>query len=116
LIVKGCVGTARSALAAKFHRLTPEQLVMASAPPSKLTLLGLVRHLTEMERRSSVWAFGPPVQLHLVYGDYVAGGPNWALDERGSSRLEPVLNRRRREIGGAQPCVECVDERSAVAA
>jgi hypothetical protein len=30
--------------------LTEEQLATASAPPSDLTLLGLVRHLTEMER------------------------------------------------------------------
>ncbi|WP_166665276.1 DinB family protein [Kribbella caucasensis] len=40
----------RDALAAKCEGLTAEQLVTASAPPSTLTLLGLVRHLTEMER------------------------------------------------------------------
>jgi hypothetical protein len=30
--------------------LTGEQLVRASAPPSSLTLLGLIRHVTEVER------------------------------------------------------------------
>jgi Protein of unknown function (DUF664) len=40
----------RDALAAKCEGLTAEQLVTASAPPSTLTLLGLVRHLTEIER------------------------------------------------------------------
>jgi hypothetical protein len=40
----------RDALAAKCEGMSDEQLVTASAPPSTLTLLGLVRHLTEMER------------------------------------------------------------------
>ncbi|MFI7068622.1 DinB family protein [Kribbella sp. NPDC050124] len=40
----------RDALAAKCDGMSPEQLVTASAPPSTLTLLGLVRHLTEIER------------------------------------------------------------------
>jgi hypothetical protein len=48
----------RDALAAKIDCLTPEQLVIQSTPPSALTLLGLVRHLTEMERAYLVWALG----------------------------------------------------------
>jgi hypothetical protein len=40
----------RDALAANCDGLSAEQLVTASAPPSSLTLLGLVRHLTEIER------------------------------------------------------------------
>lgn len=54
----------RDALAAKIDGLTPEELVIASTPPSDLTLLGLVRHLTEMERAYLVWALG-------------GGGLNW---------------------------------------
>lgn len=48
----------RDALAAKCQRMTPKQLVVQSAPPSDLSLLGLVRHLTEMERVYLVWALG----------------------------------------------------------
>ena len=40
----------RDALAAKCAGLTDDQLVSTSAVPSMLSLLGLVRHLTEMER------------------------------------------------------------------
>jgi hypothetical protein len=40
----------RDALAAKCDGMSDEQLVEQSAPPSTLSLLGLVRHLTEMER------------------------------------------------------------------
>jgi len=39
----------RDALAAKCAGMTAAQLVEQSAPPSTLSLLGLVRHLTEME-------------------------------------------------------------------
>jgi Protein of unknown function (DUF664) len=45
----------RSALARKCDGLTDQQLVTASAPPSPLSLLGLVRHLTEMERVYAGW-------------------------------------------------------------
>jgi hypothetical protein len=34
----------------KVSGLTPEQLVQRSCPPSTMSLMGLVRHLTEMER------------------------------------------------------------------
>ncbi|WP_165949103.1 mycothiol transferase [Kribbella turkmenica] len=48
--VLGWLAFHRDALAAKCEGLTAAQLVTASAPPSSLTLLGLVRHLTEIER------------------------------------------------------------------
>jgi Protein of unknown function (DUF664) len=40
----------RATLLAKCADLSPEQLVERSCPPSPLSLIGLVRHLTEMER------------------------------------------------------------------
>ena len=40
----------RATLALKCEGLTPEQLVKQSAPPSNLSLLGLVRHMAEVER------------------------------------------------------------------
>lgn len=49
-IVLGWLAFHRDALAAKCAGLSPEELVTASAAPSDLTLIGLVRHLTEMER------------------------------------------------------------------
>lgn len=48
--VTGWLNFHRDALAWKCEGLTAEQLVTASAPPSTLTLLGLVRHLTDIER------------------------------------------------------------------
>ncbi|MFI2186881.1 DinB family protein [Streptomyces sioyaensis] len=40
----------RDTLLTKCAGLTGEQLVQASSPPSTLTLLGLVRHMTDVER------------------------------------------------------------------
>jgi hypothetical protein len=53
----------REKIAEKCAGLTAEQLARMSAPPSRLSLLGLVRHLTEMERaflRNGVGGAGLP--------------------------------------------------------
>jgi Protein of unknown function (DUF664) len=39
----------RATLLMKCEGLTPEQLITASCPPARLTLIGLVRHLTGVE-------------------------------------------------------------------
>ncbi|ARF54257.1 DinB family protein [Streptomyces gilvosporeus] len=49
-MLQGWLDWHRDTLLAKCTGLTPEQLVQASAPPSTLTLLGLVRHLALVER------------------------------------------------------------------
>jgi hypothetical protein len=47
----------RATMARKCEGLTPTQLGQRSCPPSELTLLGLVRHLTEIERNYfAAWA------------------------------------------------------------
>ena len=70
----------REALQAKCAGLDAGQLVRRSAPPSPLSLLGLVRHLTEMERAYAVWALGPEAELVWVWGEYTDGGPEWDID------------------------------------
>jgi uncharacterized damage-inducible protein DinB len=40
----------RATLAIKCHGLTPEQLASRAVPPSALSLLGLVRHMADVER------------------------------------------------------------------
>jgi hypothetical protein len=49
-LLRGWLAFHRDALAAKCDGLSDAQLVEQSAPPSSLSLLGLVRHLSEMER------------------------------------------------------------------
>jgi hypothetical protein len=65
-VLRGWLDFHRSALAAKCAGLTDEQLVAQSAPPSSLSLLGLVRHLTEMERHYVVRRVGG-ADIALLY-------------------------------------------------
>ena len=60
--------------------LDAEQLATRSVPPSPLSLLGLVRHLAEMERAYAAWPLGPKTELRFVWGDYTEGGPEWDFD------------------------------------
>jgi len=66
-LLTGWLSFHRSALAAKCAGLADEQLVLASAPPSPLSLLGLVRHVTEMERVYAGWALSTEGPRAFVY-------------------------------------------------
>jgi Protein of unknown function (DUF664) len=80
----------RNALEANCADLDPEQLATRSAPPSALSLLGLVRHLTEMERAYGTWALGPKAPLTWVWGDYTDDGPEWDIDADASMAGESM--------------------------
>ncbi|MER5599663.1 DinB family protein [Streptomyces sp. NPDC002265] len=49
-MLEGWLDYHRQTLAVKCRDLTDEQLRTASAPPSELSLMGLVRHMAEVER------------------------------------------------------------------
>jgi hypothetical protein len=49
-MLEGWLEWQRQTLLIKAAGLTAEQLKLASTPPSNLTLLGLIRHMTEVER------------------------------------------------------------------
>jgi hypothetical protein len=79
-VLLGWLAFYRDGLALKCAGLSAGDLVDRALPPSRLTLLGLVRHLSEMERVYAVYALGPPGELKFVYGDYEDGGPEWDFD------------------------------------
>jgi Protein of unknown function (DUF664) len=79
-IVVGWLAFYRNALEAKCAELDADALAARSAPPSRLSLLGLVRHLTEMERAYGAWALGPASELRWVWGEYTADGPERDVD------------------------------------
>lgn len=89
-ILLGWLAFHRNALEAKCHGLTAEQLVHRAVPPSSLCLLGLVRHVTEMERAYLVWALGPNVPLKWVWGEYTDDGPAWDFDADASMVAESM--------------------------
>lgn len=58
----------------KLRDLNPQQLVAWSVPPVELSVLGLVRHMTQMEHVYLAWGLGGG-ERHMVYGDEdFAGG------------------------------------------
>ena len=65
----------------KLRDLSQDQLVAWSIPPVELSVLGLVRHMTQMEHHYVAWGFGGGDYL-MVYGeeDY-AGGSLETLEE-----------------------------------
>jgi hypothetical protein len=79
-ILLGWLAFHRGALAAVCAGLSDEQLAERPAPPSRLSLLGLVRHLTEMERLYGVWGNGCRCELVPVWGESADGGPTPDLD------------------------------------
>ncbi|MEU8920498.1 DinB family protein [Kitasatospora sp. NPDC048545] len=84
-MLRGFLDFHRATLAMKCEGLDDEQLRLRSSPPSTLTLLGLVRHMAEVER---TW-FRRVINgedLPLVWsadGDYQA-----AYDATGATRAE----------------------------
>ena len=69
-IIMGWLQFHRDALRAKSDGLTPQQLVDRSADPSHLSLLGLVRHMAEMERAYGSWPLSEHREFRWVWGAY----------------------------------------------
>lgn len=59
----------RVVLVRKIEGLSEEQARTPACPPSDLTLLGLVRHMAEVERIWSQWLFSGGPNVPLYYGD-----------------------------------------------
>jgi hypothetical protein len=110
--VTGWLAFHRDALAAKCEGLTAEQLVTASAPPSTLTLLGLVRHLTEIERDYLVNDLsGVDHGCHYVDDD-----PDADLENLDVSMVEESVRRWYAERAAADELIARHDDFSAMAA
>ncbi|HEY0636661.1 MAG TPA: DinB family protein [Pseudonocardiaceae bacterium] len=97
-LLLGWLAFHRDALAAKCAGLTDEQLVTAAAPPSDLSLLGLVRHLSEMERHYLVRPLsGVPLGLRYCTDD----NPEGDIEGLMPSMAGPSLDVWRAEVAEA---------------
>jgi Protein of unknown function (DUF664) len=102
----------RDALAANCEGMSPEQLVTASAPPSTLTLLGLVRHLTDIERDYLVNDLsGENHGLNYVTDD----DPEADIENLDVSMVDDSLARWRQERDAADVVISRYDDLSAMA-
>ena len=64
----------------KLRDLTPETLVEWSIPPVQLSILGLVRHMTQMEHVYLAWGLGGGERVIVYGGDDYAGGSMLTID------------------------------------
>ncbi|WP_369170141.1 DinB family protein [Streptomyces sp. R28] len=73
----------RLTLLMKCEGLDPEQLARRSVPPSTMSLLGLVRHLAEVERDWRNWIVpgDPAPKLYGAGGDFEGAAAEQALVE-----------------------------------
>lgn len=65
-LLDGWLDYYRTTVLHKCAGLSPDQLVHRSCPPSTMSLIGLVRHLTEMERVYVHRLADPDLPLHYV--------------------------------------------------
>ena len=74
----------------KLRDLSPDQLVAWSVPPVELSVLGLVRHMTQMEHVYLSWGLGGGEQA-LRYGeDDYAGGTAETIEDDLRGYLDEV--------------------------
>lgn len=94
-LLLGWLAFHRDALARNSAGLTPADLIQRSAPPSDLSLLGLVRHLTEMEHWYLEGALAERPVQPLYCPDDDPDGDILGLDE---SMVQPSMARWREQM------------------
>ncbi|HWM03793.1 MAG TPA: DinB family protein [Actinophytocola sp.] len=112
--LEGWLDFYRATLATKCAGLTEEQLRTASVPPSPLTLLGLVRHMAEVERnwfrRVLTGEQAPPIHGPSTHPEGHSGGFDLtdATFASASQAWQQEIDRARtncaaRELDGTSP-------------
>lgn len=101
----------RSTLELKCSGLTDEQLRSASAPPSNLTLLGLVRHMTDVERYWFRRRITGEDVSPVYWTDGAADGDFENLE---SVEVTTVMRRWRDECTRSREIIEAVDDLEAL--
>jgi hypothetical protein len=109
-ILLGWLAFHRDAFLAKCEGLTANQLVRRSADPSRRSLLGLVRHMAEMERAYGSWPLGEDPEFRWVWGDYEDGAEDdfdCTVDDADLSYLK-CMDERFKTDGTLAGCVDLV--------
>lgn len=74
LFLEGWFRYQRHEFIRKLRDLNPEQLVSWAIPPVELSVLGLVRHMTQMEHAALSWGLGGGERVTAYGEDDYAGG------------------------------------------
>jgi hypothetical protein len=81
-LLEGWLDYQRGEFQRKLRDLSPAQMTAWSIPPVELSVIGLVRHMTQMEHVYLSWGLGGG-ERHMVYGDddYAGGSPETVDDD-----------------------------------
>jgi uncharacterized damage-inducible protein DinB len=102
-MLQGWLDWHRQTLLSKCAGLTADQLKNASAPPSNLTLLGLVRHMTDVERAWFIERTAGDTSAKSIYsGD---DNPDGEFDDVAGADAEADLAAFRAELPAADRAV-----------
>jgi hypothetical protein len=88
-VLAGWLAFHRDALAAKCDGVSPDDMIRTGLGGTTMSLLGLVRHLTEMERVYGNWALAGGGELEFLYGPYEDGKPDGDFDELTVAKVDP---------------------------
>jgi len=89
-LLLGWLAFHRDALASKCDGVSLDDLIRSGLGGSTMSLLGLVRHLTEMERVYFTYCIGGG-ELEFVYGPYDDGGPDGDFDNLRPEMVDPSM-------------------------
>ena len=95
----------RATLLMKCAGLNDEQLRTASCPPSNLTLLGLVRHLTDVERGWFLRGVGGQTSQQVPPLYYSNDDPEGDIENLGSASTQDVFDAYSQAIGDIRAAV-----------
>jgi uncharacterized protein DUF664 len=102
----GFLNYQRATVAAKCAGLTPEQLAVRAVPPSPMSLLGLLRHLGDVERGWFRWVVGGDTTSRPRYYDPDTNPDGDFTDAAGTrEQVEQAYAYWHQEIAHAQTLV-----------
>jgi hypothetical protein len=104
--LEGWLDFHRSTLLGKCQGLTGEQLAERAVPPSSLSLLGLVRHMTDVER---FWFRVHGTNQDMTFRYYTEDNLNGDFDDLDSPDAPAVLAAFWEEVGLARAAVRDLD-------
>ncbi|HUC33903.1 MAG TPA: DinB family protein [Ilumatobacteraceae bacterium] len=91
-VIVGWLAFHRDAFSAKCDGVADDDLIRTGLGGTTMSLLGLMRHLTEMERVYGAWALAGGGDLEFVYGPYEEGKPDGDFDELTVAKVAPSLD------------------------
>lgn len=109
-MLEGFLAYYRTVFVRKAEGITDGESRRTPCPPSDLSLLGLVRHMAEVERIWAKWLFRGDDNVPLYYGDaHPEGDEDGDFHPPADATLSEALDTYRREVADADEIYAAAD-------